>query len=187
MTDRRIPAHAAGTIAAGFLLLHVNFNLGTLNILPDWLGYLLILRALPSLEQGVPSAGLLKPLGTGLTVWEGIRWVIAIFGGNVNAVWAEVIGLAQLVAAVAALYFSFQLFTNLAELAQQYGCPEQKRLLTLRTWRTIGLTLAVIPFPWEEYIAAAVVFVAANLVVAIWICAVLFSLKNSLLREEEEG
>lgn len=96
------------------------------------------------------------------------------------------INLAQLVAAVTALYFSFQLFTNLAELAQKYGCPEQKRLLTLRTWRTIGLTLAVIPFPWEEYMAVAVVFVMANPVVAIWICAVLFSLKKSLLENDEE-
>ena len=64
-------------IAWGYLLLHVNFNFGTLNILPNWLGYLLILSALEPISQIVPSALLLRPLGKVLAAWEGLLWVMA--------------------------------------------------------------------------------------------------------------
>ena len=61
-------------IAWGYLLLHVNFNLGTLNVLPNWLGYLLILSALEPISQLVPSSLLLRPLGKVLAAWEGVLW-----------------------------------------------------------------------------------------------------------------
>ena len=45
-------------IAWGYILIHVHINLGTIDILPDFAGYLLLLGALPILGQLEPSAPL---------------------------------------------------------------------------------------------------------------------------------
>ena len=79
-------AGAVKFIAWGYILLHLNFNLGTLNILPNWLGYVLMLQALPILGNDEPSAPLLRPLGIILALWEGALWALAIFGGSLYIV-----------------------------------------------------------------------------------------------------
>ena len=73
-------ADAVKRIAWGYVLLHVNVNLGSLNILPNWLGYLLILGVLPMLGEREPSALLLRPLGILLALWEGVLWALTLFG-----------------------------------------------------------------------------------------------------------
>ena len=65
-------------IAWGYILIHLNINLGTIDILPDFAGYLLLLGALPILGQLEPSALLLRPFGIGLVLWHLVSWVAAI-------------------------------------------------------------------------------------------------------------
>jgi len=61
---------AVKSIAWGYILIHLHLNLGTIDILPDFAGYLLILGALPALGQPEPSALLLKPFCVGLVLWN---------------------------------------------------------------------------------------------------------------------
>jgi hypothetical protein len=172
--EREKLADAVKQIAWGYLLLHININLGTLNILPNWLGYVLMLSVLPLLGEAAPSALLLRPLGILLALWEGLLWGLTIFGISFDST------VLSIIAAALSLYFHFQLLTNLAELAQRYSCPEERRILHLRTVRTLLITVFSLPIPWEKYqvfsIGMAVVFV----VVAFWICIVLFSFRSSL-------
>ncbi|MGN0628231.1 MAG: hypothetical protein ACI4IW_01200 [Oscillospiraceae bacterium] len=42
-------------IGWGFVLIFLNFNIGTLNLVPSWLGYLLFVSALSDLKKE-PSA-----------------------------------------------------------------------------------------------------------------------------------
>lgn len=172
--EREKLIHAVGLIAWGFLLLHLNFSIGTLNLLPNWLGYLLMLSALPLLAGQTPSVLLLRPLGIVLAVWEGIQWVLVLLCVQPSFYLLEV------AAAVLALYFHFQLFTNLAEVADTWECPQVQSLLRLRTVRTIFMTALLLPFPWEKYEYGTILFLAANVVIAIWINVVLFSLKGAL-------
>ena len=72
-------ASALRKVAWGWILLHCNFNLGSLNILPDWLGYLLILQALSVLAASVRSTALLISFGMGLTGWSLVTWVLLRF------------------------------------------------------------------------------------------------------------
>ncbi len=67
--ERRRLADGVKLIALGYLLLHLDLNLGALNILPNWLGYILILKALPALGEYEPSALLLRPIGILLALW----------------------------------------------------------------------------------------------------------------------
>lgn len=172
--ERQRLADNVRLIAFGYLLMHLNFNLGTLNVLPDWLGYLLILKALPPLGEYEPSALLLRPLGILLALWEGVLWLMALLGSNLNSY------LFAVIATVITLYFHFQLLTNLAAAAARFDCPERGRILTLRTVRTVLITLFALPLPWDSYTVLTIGVAAASVIVAIWICVVLFSFRRSL-------
>lgn len=173
--EREQLANAVKKIAWGYVLLHLNINLGTLDILPNWLGYVLMLGALPILGKWEPSALLLRPLGILLAAWEGLLWGFTIFSIPFDSTIVSILG------SVASLYFHFQLLTNLACLAQRYDCPEERKILTRRTVRTLLITLLALPFNWQAYSAVSICVVFAHIIVAIWICSVLFSLCRSLM------
>ena len=71
---------AASLVAWGYLFLYLNINLGPVDILPNWLGYGMMLRALPALGSAVPAAALLRPLASMLAGWQGLLWVLPILG-----------------------------------------------------------------------------------------------------------
>ncbi|MBE6036423.1 MAG: hypothetical protein E7223_02225 [Clostridiales bacterium] len=176
---------AVKKIAWGYIFLHLNINLGTLNILPNWICYLNINQSLDSIGEEVPSIKLLRPLGIVLGIWEGIQWVRTALGmGEATGSAVYFYTALGLLATVVSLYFHFQLLTDLSVLAEQQGCPQKGRLLTLRTVRTVLMTLFALPLPWLEYEVFVFLVLAVQLIITIWICSVLFSLKNSLLEIE---
>ena len=71
---------AASLVAWGYLFLYFNLNLGPVDVLPNWLGYGMMLRALPALGRAVPAAALLRPLASMLAGWQGLLWVLPILG-----------------------------------------------------------------------------------------------------------
>lgn len=159
-------------IAWGYVLLYFNINIGSLDLLPAWLGYLLFWEALPILAQACPTAALLWPFAVGLAAWNGITW---IFG----TAWCPEI--VSVMTGIIALYFHFQLLTELASLARQFGCSQEKKLLNLRTVNTVLQTLFTLGgMLWAEWESTAIILLIVNLVVLVWICVVLFGLKESL-------
>lgn len=167
-------------IAWGYVLLHLNINLGTLNILPDWLGYVFFINALPILGEEEPSAPLLKPLGQLLAIWTGFVWIFELLRLNVN------FHIIEIIVSAISLYFHFQLLTNLASIAEKYACPEQKRILTLRTVRTVLITVMALPVNWSKMSILVYVIIVIQLVVAFWICRVLFKFRKSLLSADRQ-
>lgn len=168
-------------IAWGYIFLHLDFNLNTLDILPSWAGYLLFLSALPAIGEEEESANLLRPLGIILTVEEVVSWLnkgLANSYYNLNAV--------SIIASVISLYFHFQLLTNLANIAQRYECSQEKKLLTLRTVKTLLTTFFAIitSLEIENFMIYALLIIF--FVVTIWICKVLFSFKSELQKKLEQ-
>ena len=165
-------------IALGYLLLHLNINSGSVDLLPGWAGYLLMLYALPNLGKEEESAKLLIPLCKVLMVISVYSWLnISFFSGILEV---EVI---TMLTTIISLYFDFQLFTNLATIAARYGCSQEKGILRLRTVNTLlGTIFAVATEFYEiavmEYILFGMAIVWA--IVSFWILALLCSLKNEL-------
>ena len=178
MTEQKNLAEAIKKIARAYLFLHLSINLGTLDILPSWVGYILIFRAIPIIAEKQPSAKLLQPLAVILGIWEGILWSTRLFNLHFDPF------LLSLLAAIVGLYFHFQLLTDLANIAKSlHDYSLHTKLLTLRTVRTVMATIIVFPFPWEEHPAVTVIFLTAYAIVALWICFVLYGLRRSVLGE----
>ena len=167
-------------IAWGYVLLYLDVNLATFNILPDWLGFLLIFLALPALADEVSSAALLRPFAILLAAWEGFEWLTKLIGASIGAD----LSIPFLIINVIILYFHFQLLTDLAALSEKFDCPQTSKLLHLRTVNTLIATALALPLPWEraEWLAIGALLVYGAIV--IWICVVLFGLKRSLTEEE---
>ncbi len=156
-------------IAYGFLFLFLNLDLGTINILPDWVGYYLFFRALPVMEEENREAGLLVWPVKLLGCWALLRWVLQVFGVG----WE--LRILSLVMAVLSLYVRFQFLTNLAGIAEAHGCPNHERLLQLRTVITLLLTLSTLSVEWlRPYLTAA------SLIVTAWTCWLLFTMRRFL-------
>lgn len=175
MTERNPIADAVSTIAWACVILHLDFNLGRLNLLGNWIGYWMIADAVKKLGSENPEAALLESLAVGLAVWDGICNVLwLLLGVRVNIYAVNIVVFALM------LYLRFQLLTNLAEIAETHGCPQKGKLLILRTVQTLLLTASV---PLPEFGAGSIgyyVTVAVNAVVAVWILVLLFSLRKSL-------
>ena len=167
-------------IAWGYVLLYLDINLATFNILPDWAGFLLILSALPALSDEIPSAALLRPFAILLAAWEGFEWLAKLFEASIGAD----LTVPFLIVNVIVLYFHFQLLTDLAALSEKHGCPQTRRLLQLRTVNTLISTALALPLPWEQAEWLAITALLVYGAIVIWICFVLFGLKQSLTEEE---
>lgn len=176
MKENEMLCQAVRHIAWGYVLLHVDITIGAIDLLPAWAGYLLMLGALPALAGAVREAALLRPLGWLLAGWTGVQWLT-----NAMSLAAFPYAL-QLVADVLELYFHFQLLTDLARLAADRGCTQAPRILRLRTVRTLLITAtALLNSGWDRVPPFAItVLFLVYIVVALWICRVLFALGRAL-------
>lgn len=125
--------------AWAYFFLYFNVNLNTINILPNFVCYLLLWSAIGCLEEEERDLTLLRPLCVLLGVWAGADWVLTLLGGTLDGRFLPM----DLLISVAAIYFHFQLFTDFARLARRYqpeGARLDRRLLRLRTAQTLFLT-----------------------------------------------
>ena len=59
----------------GYFFLYFDINLGTISILPSFVGYILFLKAIDLLEEEERELSLLKTLGLILVAWNVIEWL----------------------------------------------------------------------------------------------------------------
>lgn len=179
---------ALSRVAWAHVFIYINFTLGTLNILPPWVGYALILSALPLLKEERRDLPLLAPLGWLLLGWNFLDWLFTWGGASLNG---RILFLDLLLTA-ANLYFHFQLFTDLAAIAARYQGEEDtidKSLLTCRTW--VALITTVTQFALRFLSGDALTYftwgMALVVVLLLWhILSALFSLRKLFAPEAPE-
>ena len=172
-------ASAVGAVGRAYIFIYLNINLGTLDILPDWVGYLFILSAIPTLSLWEESMGLLRSIGFLLAIYEGAEWIIQLFGGHAD------IPVVSLIAGIIGLYFHFQLLTNMASIASEYRLPgRSENLLKLRTANTVLQTIAMLTMQLSACFEAAwpaLVMVFVVVILTIMIAVSIYSLKRELV------
>ncbi len=161
-------------VAIAFGILCFNINLGRINILPNWLGYWLILKSLDDIAEEEPSAALLKPLGKLLMVWFVGEWFLKMLGVDVGRSFIVYI------VAVEQLYFQFQLLTNLASIAARYVPQFEQRILRLRTVMTLVVTGYALVSAFVVSEAVAIVVAVVQLAAAFWLWRTLLNMEDAM-------
>ena len=172
-------------VAWAYVLLFFDLNLGTLNLLPEWAGYLLLGQAIVLLGAEVRDLPLLRPFCLLLGLWTGLDWVVVLLGGSLEALPY----LVNLVLIVVSVYFHFQLLTGLAALAARYqpeGMALDCKLAVCRTLNVLIITLRYLcalffPVPW-----VILAITLAGFVVCLFLLCYLFALRNVIRRQGEE-
>ncbi len=171
-------------VAWGYFFLYFNFNLFVLNVLPDFVGYILFLSAITLLKDEERELSLLYTLGVIMALWTGAEWLVGLVGLKLDGLWQFV----DITIAVINLYFHFQLLTNLASVAEKHQ-PEEysfdKKLLSYRTFQTVMLTsVFVIQFfsPWlsEIWTVITVCLAIVYIIAGILLMKTLFDLRKCL-------
>ena len=125
--------------AWALLLIYIDLEVNQMDLLPDFVGYLLILSAIGNLKGEERDLILLRPLGILLAVWSGVTWAVPPLEERWQF-WSILI-------IMTSLYFVFQLVTNLASIAAKYqleGVGLDGRLLRYRNRITVLETTNVL-------------------------------------------
>ncbi len=166
-------------IAWSYVFIYFHINLGTIDILPDWWGYILILKGIDILKNDEPSIALLRPLGIIFTAYNILLWGIKIIGVRID------IYILDIITSVLLLYFNFQLLTNIADIAKRYSCKEEAKIRKLIIVRTIITALISAPIDIDGYEWVIILIAVTTLIIAIWTGILLFCLKESIMEGEE--
>lgn len=178
-------------IAWGWVLLHLSFHLGNIDLLPDWLGYILILNGLLGITPVVPQASGLFSFGIGLGVVSLLQWLLALVGIDFSPMWLT------LVVAVVSLYFQYQLLCDLATLSDvnelSMGAGLRKLSSANLLCCTILYFLAFLGLDlvhvFDTYSSFTLLCLSAlligGLIVTVQIAKKLFDMKKELSEKEE--
>lgn len=173
-------------IAISYILIYVHVNISVIDILPDWLGYFLIVSVLPVISEKEKSAQLLKPFGIAIGVWNILETILSLMGAEWN------LTIISLVFNVVTIYFHFQLITNIANLDIEEA--KKKKLLNLRTatvlLHTVTSLALLVPtlfdIDYEIYSYFVIVMLIPQLVICIWISFELFKISKDMKEKEVE-
>lgn len=171
--------------AWGYFFLYFSVNIGTLNILPSFVGYLLFLSAIGLLEEEVRNLSLLRPLGILLAVWHGVDWLLTMVGGDLDGVSLFL----DLISSLVNLYFHFQLLTDLAAIAARHQPDDgtlDGQLFLYRTLQTILITGITLISCFSSWLGEVMVYVSGlmailYLIAGVCLMAALFQLRRCFL------
>ena len=172
-----------GKVAWGYVFLIFDFNLGSLNVLPNWAAYLLFFSAIGLLEDELPQLNLLRPFCGLLGTAEGVDWLAVLFTGQKLM---DRFFLLQILLSCVGIYFSFQLLTDLIQLAEDHYIRADS-LRVCRNLDAVFQVLYLLPLPWTSS-GSLTLFSLGMLTVSLLICLLivcqLFLLRKHLLNEE---
>lgn len=140
MENRKELYNSLSKIAFGYLLILINLDIAYIDILPDFVGYILFISALNGLKEECKNISLLKPLGIILAVWAFISWLspfIQLDSGYLSSI-------ITLIITVINIYFNFQLLTEISLLAQKYQSAETDLAAKIITRRNIYTVLCTV-------------------------------------------
>lgn len=192
MMERQTLYRGISCAAWGYFFEYFDFNLNGVSALPAFVGFWLLLKATRLMEEERRDLALLRPLGLILLAWNFLDW-LGSFGGDSLKNGSDLLQILNLVVSLANVYFHFQLLTDLAAIAAKYQGEDYAmdvRLLHLRTWQTIFLTVAVLMMylplgDWWEGLALCIM--VAGMITSLCIMMSLFSLRKLFAGTEFSG
>ena len=162
----------------GFLLLFLDFNLNfgrfTLNVLPDFVGYWMLLQGMAEMKSANPRFESPRTIAKGMLIYTAILWV----GELLDVSGGVLVSLLSLIAMATHFYIAWVLVQAVRELEQWREADLYGAVLAKR-WKTLlGLNVVIQLLRLLMWVAPvdAVGMVVAVLVLADIIWAFLFVL-----------
>lgn len=129
--------------AIGFLLIFLDFNLTfngfALNVLPDFVGYYLLLQGTKEMEQESSLFAGPRPFIIGMIVYTAILWV----GKLLNVSGGILMTLLDLIALVVSFYITWVLVQAVRDMEQRHEADLYGAVLSKRWKILLGLNAAV--------------------------------------------
>ena len=170
-------------VAFGFLFTLVNFNLkynGTaVNIVPDFVGWILFFLAYDKLGDYLKDKAYLKWMSLGLAIFTAVEWILAIVKPDLD------LDIVKTVVDIVSMVYTFILFGALEKIAHDYNSDRESTIRILKYFNIVIYALFAVAallsaLVDEKYAVLALVFGLAALVAAIITCVVLFKLKKEI-------
>ena len=146
-----------------FLDINLRFNAHSLNLLPDWVGYLLLIYGFNELRVQSDCFVKAKPLSVAMAIYTGVLWLLDIFAVNVE--YGGFIGWAvALVPVIVSFYISYLVVRGIGDIEANRAIDLQYERL-MKVWMihaaaTIA-TYILILIPPLAIISLIVSFVSA--------------------------
>ncbi|MBR5874218.1 MAG: hypothetical protein IKY90_05715 [Oscillospiraceae bacterium] len=159
---------AVKNIAWYIILVSYHFNIGIIDVLPDWLGYILLYNAVKTIGKIQPSANLLKTFSAVLIADSLFQMICKIFDFSIQSYVYGVI------MAIIHIYLDFQILTDIWHTAQKYRIYSGNKIPMLRNITTFTYTVSFVFLysDWNVYVTygAAVI----NIIMKTYLAFILF-------------
>lgn len=123
-------------VSLALFLIVFNFNIGTIDILPDWLGFYLIYKAIQEIGKFESSALLMNKIAFFLFGYHLLEWILNIFGISL-----DIVSL-YLFVNILTLYLYYHLFTSISLICESKKSSYTKIIVQLRNVLTVTHTLS---------------------------------------------
>lgn len=175
-------------VAIGFLFTLVNFNLKfndkAVNVMPDFIGWLLFFLAFDKLGMYIDEKKYLKWMALCLVILSGAGWILDMVAPELAIDWFKTI-----VGIVEAVYI-FLFFGPLENIANDCQCKQADTIHALRYVNVAVFAILALAellarvISIESLVSVAVVFGVIGIVAAIVTCVTLFKLSKEINQNE---
>ena len=154
----------------GYLFIFLNCNITldpqVINLLPGWLGYILILLGAAELAHESDAFVRLRPLGIAATVFSVVLWVLDAVGLSVSLGWFGT--LLNLVGLILSLMVSYQTVNGILDMEHRWGdlggAVLKRRWEVLAVMQCLSYLTVVFPLLALIFTIAALVFIVLFIV-----------------------
>ena len=160
---------AIKNVAWSVVLSTFHINIGVFDILPDWLGYILLFSAVKTISDVQPTAGLLKPFALVIIADSILDTVLKFMGISMG------IYVYNLVISVIYIYIYFQILTDIWHTAENYNTETGWLIPPLRNITTVTHTIAFVLMSMEGNIYVIMAAAVVNIVMKTRLAFHLFS------------
>ncbi len=154
-------------IFTGFILIFLDFNLNIGNaqigLIPDFIGYIVMINGLVQMGDESPLFMKVKPLASGMAVYTGILYFLDLVGISVSL--GAVYYILAIASVVISLYISYNIVMGVIEMEEKYNRPLNGSKLK-STW-TILAVFNILTFISLIIPVLAIVCIVVTIIVGI--------------------
>lgn len=145
-----------------FLDFNININASTIGLIPDFIGFIFMVKGLDELSGKAASFARARPFAVVMGVFSGLLYALDLFGVFVRLGWLGI--LLGLAGAVISLYITYTIIEGVRELEEAYKADLNSRRLT-SAWKVMAIFQIIMVFtlmlPLLSLICALVSLIAS--------------------------